>query len=331
VTLELASRLRAESDRARRYVAALPYRFHGNALRFIRQTHQELPPQPAPGRGTLVLFAHFDPQGIVDPYVVYYLKALYQLGATIVFVSGSSRLSPESVAPIRSVCAGIYTRRTLVLDFGSWHLAWCILEQCGWSLDQFDRLVLANDSVFGPLFPVDEMWSSFRGADMYGAIESAEFDLHLQSFFLAWDLNARTRPFLRDFWKDFAYIVDKVNIVDRYEIGLSRRARDAGLSIKPFVSVADIRATYERSAEHQWASKFSGEPFNHTLYYWDGLIEHFRFPFLKASLPRYNDPWHDSMARLRDFIEQRTDYPYELIQANLDRLGCGPSTWVKPP
>ncbi|MCV7442349.1 hypothetical protein H7K33_08940 [Mycobacterium paraense] len=330
MTLELPSRLRAESDRARRYAAALPYRFHGNALRFIRQTHQELPAQPPPGRGTLVLFAHYDSQGIVDPYVVYYLKALSRLGATILFVSGSARLSPESVAPIRSLCAGVYTRRTLVLDFGSWHLAWCILERYGWSLDQFDRLVLANDSVFGPLFPIEEMWSSFHGADMYGAIESAEFDIHLQSFFLAWDLNARTRPFVRDFWKDFQYIVDKVNIVDRYEIGLSTRAREAGLSVKPFVSVADIRASYERSPNHQWASKFHEEPFNNTLYFWDGLIEHFRFPFLKTSLPRYNDPWHDSMARLRQFVQQRTDYPYELIQANLDRLGCGPSTWVNP-
>jgi lipopolysaccharide biosynthesis protein len=331
VTLELLSRLRAESGRAHRYVATVPYRLRGNALRFIRQTHQELPPQPPPGRSTLVLFAHFDPQGIIDPYVVYYLKALYQLGATILLVSGSPKLSPESVAPIRSLCAGIYTRHTLAMDFGSWHLAWCILEQRGWSLDQFDRLVLANDSVFGPMFPIEEMWGSFHGADMYGAIESAEFGVHLQSFFLAWDLNPRTRPYLSDFWNDFQYIVDKVNIVDRYEIGLSRLAREAGLSIKPFVSVADLRATYGRSPDHQWAGKFPGEPFNHTLYFWDGLIEHFRFPFLKTILPRYNDPWHDSMAKLRDFIEQYTDYPYELIRSNVDRLGCGPSTWVKPP
>jgi lipopolysaccharide biosynthesis protein len=330
VTSKLPSRLRAEAGRGRRYLAAMPYRLRGNALRYIRQTHQELPSQPPAGRRTLILFAHFDPQGIVDPYVAHYLRALHGLGATIVLVSASPKLSPESVAPLRSLCAGIYTRRTLCMDFGSWHLAWSILEQRGWPLDQFDRLVLANDSVFAPLFPIEEMWSSFHGADMYGAIESAEFGVHLQSFFLAFDLNSRTRPFLEDFWNGFEYIVDKVNIVDRYEIGLSTRAREAGLAIKPFVSVADIRASYERSADHQWASKFSGDPFNHTLYYWDGLIEHFRFPFLKASLPRYNDPWHDSMAWLRDFIENRTDYPYELIQANLDRLGCGQSTWVKP-
>jgi lipopolysaccharide biosynthesis protein len=183
--------------------------------------------------------------------------------------------------------------------------------------------------VFGPLFPIEEMWKTFHDADMYGAIESAEEIPHLQSFFLAWDLNPSTRPFLNDFWNRFRYIVDKHTLIRRYEFGLSERARKAGLSIKPFVSTAAIETTYLRSAEHQWASKFSGSPFNNTLYFWDGLIEHLRFPFLKTILPRYNEPWHDSMAHLREFIERHTPYPYSLIQSNVDRLGCGADSWAR--
>ncbi|MCV7351960.1 rhamnan synthesis F family protein [Mycobacterium parmense] len=303
----------------------------GDALGFICQNHQELPPQPPPDRRTLVLFAHFDPQGVVDPYVVYYLRALNRLGATVVFVSGSPTLTAESVAPLRSLCAGIFTRRTLSLDFGSWHLAWSVVRQRGWSLDQFDRLVLTNDSVYGPLFPIKEMWDCFHGADMYGAIESAEYAAHLQSFFLAWDLNSRTRPFLEDFWDGFRYIVDKPRLIRRYEIGMSRRARAAGLTITPFVSAAAVEAAYSRSPAHQWAGRFAGPPTNNTLYFWDGLIEHLRFPFLKTVLPRHNAPWHDSMTQLREFLEQHTDYPYGLIEANVNRLGCGPRSWVRPP
>jgi lipopolysaccharide biosynthesis protein len=318
--------LRTESART---LAAVRYRLGRNAFRFLCETHLELPPQPPPSCRTLVLFAHFDLQGIVDPYVTYYLKALHGLGATIVFVSGSPTLTPESVAPIRSLCAGIYTRRTLSLDFGSWHLAWCILRQHGWSLDQFDRFVIANDSVFGPLFPIEEMWSSFHDADMYGAIENTQMVPHLQSFFLAWDLNSRTRPFLNDFWNDFQYVVHKGTLIWRYEIGLSKRARKAGLSVKPFVSAATIKSTYGRSSAHLWASRLSGRN-NGTLYFWNGLIEDFRFPFLKTTLPRYNKPWPESTAHLRDVIEQRTPYPYRLIQSNLDRLGCGVPSLVRP-
>jgi lipopolysaccharide biosynthesis protein len=308
----------------RSHPPAMRYRRTGDALQFIRETHLELPTQPPPGSHSLVLFAHFDPQGVVDPYVVHYLEALKRVGATIVFVSGSPHLTPESVEPIRGLCAGIYTRDTLSLDFGSWHLAWKILEQRGWSLDQFDRFALANDSVYGPLFPIEEMWNSFEGADMYGAVESFEFATHLQSFFLVWDLNARTRRFLDGFWSDFQYIASKTRLIRRYEIGLSKRARKAGLSMKAFASVAAIQGTYELSASHQWSKKFSGAPFNSTLYYWDGLIEHLRFPFLKTVLPRRNEPWHDSMKDLREFIEQNTAYPYELIGSNLNRLGIRP-------
>lgn len=312
-------------------LTALRYRLGGDALDFICQTYQELPAQPPSDRRTLVLFAHFDPQGVVDPYVTYYLKALHGLGATIVFVSGSPHLTAESVAPIRPLCAGIYTRETLSLDFGSWHLAWCILQRRGWSLDWFNRFVLANDSVFGPLFPIEEMWSSFRDADMYGAIESTEYAPHLQSFFLAWDLNARTRPFIEDFWHRFRYIVDKYALIRRYEMGLSKQARKAGLSVKPYISAATIEATYTLSQCHQWSNKFSGPPMNNTLYFWDGLIQHLRYPFLKTILPRYNEPWHDSMTQLRKFIVENTSYPYELIQANVDRLGCGEPAWIRPP
>lgn len=312
--------LRTESERAR---AVALYRLDRNAFRFLCETHQELSPRPPPGCGTLVLFAHFDPHGIVDPYVAYYLRALYGLGATIVFVSGSPTLTPESVAAIRPYCAGIYTRRTLSLDFGSWHLAWCLLRRRGWSLDQFDRFVLANDSVFGPLFPLEELWNSFRDADMYGAIENTQLAPHLQSFLLAWDLNSRTRPFLDDFWNDFRYVVGKGTVIWRCEIGLSRRAREAGLSVKPFVSGASVQAALGHSSAQLWAMH-SGR-YNGTLHLWEALIEDFRFPFLKTVLARNDNRWSVSTERLRDVVEQHTSYPYQLIQSNVERrASAGP-------
>lgn len=308
------------------YRDALRYRFDRDALRFLRETHQDLTPQPPPGRRTLVFFAHFDPDGIVDPYVVYYLQALHGLGAAIVFVSGSPTLTPESVRPILPLCAGVYTRRTLSLDFGSWHLAWNITQRRGWTLDRFDRFALVNDSVYGPLFPIEEMWDTFRGHDMYGAIESREQAPHLQSFFLAWDLTARSRRFLDDFWSGFSYVVDKYRLIRRYEIGLSEKARRAGLSSKAFVTIDAIDAAVQRTPGHQWADKLTGPPANNTLYFWDGLIEQLRFPFLKTVLPRTNDPRHDSLSDLQSFIEHHTPYPYELIRANVERL-----TGARPP
>jgi lipopolysaccharide biosynthesis protein len=314
----VVSRLRTESERT---FTAVRHRLYRNTFDSLCETHLEIPQRPPSRCRTLVLFAHFDPQGIVDPYVAYYLDAMHGLGATIVFVSGSPTLTPGSVAEIRPFCAGIYTRRTLSLDFGSWHLAWCILRLRGWSLDQFDRFVIANDSVFGPLFPIEEMWSTFRDADMYGAIENNQMYPHLQSFFLAWDLNARTRPFLNEFWDGFRYVVHKNTLIWRYEVGLSKRARQAGLTVKPFISAATIRTAYGASSAHQWAARCSGR-YNGTLSFWDALIEDFRFPFLKTVVARTEKSRDECMPHLRDVIEQHTHYPYGLIQSNVERIGC---------
>jgi lipopolysaccharide biosynthesis protein len=310
---------------------ATRHRLDRDALRFARQVHQGLPTHPPRGPKTLVLFAHYDPHGVVDPYVVHYLEELSRLDTTIIFVSGSPELTSESVEPLRSLCAGIYTRRTLSLDFGSWHLAWSILRLNGWSLDQFDRLILANDSVYGPLFPLEEMFESFEGADMYGSIESQEVKPHLQSFFLAFDLNSRTRPFLNDFWDGFRYVVDKHALIRKYEFGLTAMARKAGLRIKPYVSVGAITEAYALSQGHQWSESFDGPPINNTLYFYDGLIEHLRFPFMKAVLPRTKSPHHDSLEHLGDFIGRKTTYPYALIQANVNRLSCNATVSTKSP
>ena len=175
---------------------------------------------------------------------------------------------------------------------------------------------------------------------MYGAIENTQMVPHLQSFFLAWDLNSRTRPFLNDFWNDFQYVVHKGTVIWRYEIGLSTRARRAGLSVKPFVSAATIKSTYGRSSAHPWASRRSGRN-NGTLYFWDGLIKDFRFPFLKANLARYNMPWHDvhgAPAR-RHRATHRLSFPTHPIERGQawpettlpgQRL-CPPNGWVDTP
>jgi hypothetical protein len=105
---------------------------------------------------------------------------------------------------------------------------------------------------------------------------------------------------------------------------LSRRARQAGLRIKPFVSADTIRTAYGNLSAHPWAGTCSGR-YNGTLFFWDELIEDFRFPFLKTALARQADRWRVSIPHMRDVIEQGTSYPYRLIESNVERFGISQS------
>jgi lipopolysaccharide biosynthesis protein len=301
--------------------SSINYSFSRNALPFTRQTIKALSAKPDPAFSRLVLFAHYDPQDEVDEYVQFYLEKLYELKSTIIFVSGSPQLKARSAKKIWHLCAGIFTRRTLSLDFGSWHLAWQHLQDKGWKLENFQQFVLANDSVYGPLFPLSEMFGAFTGADMYGVTESNERCNHLQSYFLAWDLNQKTRSFLESFWKDFRYMVLKQDLIDRYEIGISQRARAHGLQVKAYVSDTAVRAAVLQRDYHQFRQAISHQNVNNTLYFWDVLIEDFRCPFLKTDLPRRNRYSSQKIRDLSAELSKWTSYSPVLIEKNVERLG----------
>jgi len=303
--------------------ASLAYSWSRNALPFTEQTIKALPANPNPELSRLVLFAHYDPQDEVDEYVRFYLEKLYEMNSTIVFVSGSPQLKPASTEKIQHLCAGIFTRRTLSLDFGSWHLAWQQIQHQGWKLENFRQFILANDSVYGPLFPLSEMFDTFTGADMYGVTESNERGNHLQSYFLLWDLNQKTRAFIQSFWTDFRYPVLKQDLIDRYEIGISQQARAHGLQQKAYAPDAAVREAAARRKNHQHLQEIGNRNVNNSLYLWDVLMEDLRCPFLKTDLPRNNRYNSSKIRNLSGELRKWTDYNPALIERNLERLGFG--------
>ncbi len=316
----VGARARRLAARLARRWTSFRYKLDGNALRFTVQTLKPISGRPQPDRRRLVLFAHYDAGNEVDEYVRYYLQCLYELGSTIVFVSGSPRLKAESARSIEPFCAGIYTRKTLTLDFGSWHLAWHQMLHAGWTLEDFDQFLLANDSVYGPMFDLREMFSTFAGADMYGVTESLEFSPHLQSYFLLWNLNDATRRFLQSFWKQFQYIESKDELVSRYEIGISVQAREAGLRQQPYLSDAAVREAAKASASPAKALLESGEPLNHTLQAWDLLIDPLRSPFLKTSLARRSSDPEAMLTALQPLLAGRSGYDTQWIANHVRRL-----------
>lgn len=307
------------------YIEGLRYRVDKNPARFTVQTLKHLPAAPPEGGRKLVLFAHYDPNDEVDEYVRFYIEKLFSLGSTIIFVSGSPYLNAESAAKIAPFCAGIYTRRTLSNDFGLWHLAWELMKRRGWQLENFNQLLLANDSVYGPLFDLKEMFSRFDGADMYGVTESMEQSPHLQSYFLLWDLNPKTCGFINAFWRDFRYVVRREELIKRYEIGISRRARQYGLRQMAYISNEDARAAAARHQDHQHLAEIAARDVNNSLYLWDVLITDLRCPFLKRDLPMRNRYGSTKISELPSFLKRWTEYDPALIERDLKRIGVTPN------
>jgi hypothetical protein len=176
----------------------------------------------------IVLFVHFDKYGKVRQQVLDYISDLRENGRSIVFVSNSRRLTDEATAALREICAAIIIRRNVGYDFGAWRDA---LEHLNLPRLETEEIILANDSVFGPLVPLGDTLRrlDFRKADVWGLTDSWQMGYHLQSFFLAFGPAALRSEAFADFWRRFRPVPYKKYVVRAYEVGVTKAVEKGGL------------------------------------------------------------------------------------------------------
>ena len=280
-------------------------------------------PEQSDPASSLVIYAHFDPHSRIDPYVLFALQALRKLPARVILASTSPTLDPEDLKKARRCCSEIFLLKNQSLDFGSWRT---VIRVDSELIKASERLILLNDSVYGPFFPLvpilDEMTG--RGIDFWGLTEGGETPWHVQSYFLVFEKRALTHRAFDKFWKEFQYIRDKNRIIGRYEIGLSQLLRKSipPISFDAWVSKAKLQEwSFQKKDSFEYFDQFSsGKELNPTLYYWKPLIEAFHFPFLKTELLKRNRIRSKEVGQWRGVLEKTTDYPIELIENHLKRM-----------
>jgi lipopolysaccharide biosynthesis protein len=276
----------------------------------------------------LALFASYDSQARVDDYVFRYLEALRdELDADIVFVTTSSAIAAQDLARLRPLCRAIVHRRNLGLDFGSWKVA--IDQVRDWR--EYEAVILANDSVYGPLRPLDGvarlLGEAGDKARVVGITESLQYGRHLQSYFLAFNRVAANLPFFARFWRDFHFYSHKLNIIHRQEIALSGLARAGGaelVALCPYDALC-AAARREGRTNARWRP---ARPLNPTHDLWRTALLDFASPFIKGELVKTNPLAVPDLAELprvlREVGGDAGAYPWELIARHRQRLGLPP-------
>lgn len=273
--------------------------------RFARRPHQLVSSWP-PGDHALAprvaIFAHFDPLGAVHEHTVRYLESLAQAGLCVVFVSNAGRLTPDALARLRPVCATILVRRNVGYDFGAWREA---MEVLGLPRPDTEMLILANDSVYGPLRPLSETLDRIRftEAPVWGLTESWQKNYHLQSYFLAFAPPALQSESWARFWRQVRPAPSKHWIIRHYEVGLTQTLMHAGLPCKavwpshellrtlcddPANGTTETPPTSPTTAHARQTDRIrtchaNGQHFNPTADLWRQLLQA-GYPFIKREL-----------------------------------------------
>lgn len=287
------------------------------------------------GARRVAIFLHYDRQGGLHDYVVHYLGALRQAGYEIVFVSNAPRLRDDAWARLAPYCAVMLRRRNLGHDFGGYKDALAVVGD----LSGLDELILANDSVYGPLHDLGRLLRRCDGrtAAVWSITDNWDQRYHLQSYFLLFKQPAIRHPAFAEFWRRLRFVQSRTWVIRKYEIGLTQAMQKNGLRCQALFPYRQAAAALsdavrrqgllgrEDLPEHhrQYAARLfeaieKGAPLNATHYFWDYLVGEMGCPFLKRDLILYNRAQIPYVSQWEPLIRQTSAYDPDLILRHLE-------------
>lgn len=247
-------------------------------------------------------FSHWDPQGVIDPYVLHYLAQLRDAGFALHLVTASSRLHPESLQAAREFCVSICSRENKGLDFASWKSL--LLRYPG--LRDSETLLLANDSFFGPVRgSLERMLAVMESGpfDFWGCTEDVAGLPHLQSYFLCLKQAALRHERFSGFFRAVRALESKDDIIREYETKFTCHLAQGGL--RPGVFISRRCLPTPKLSPYVW--------------YWDDIMARFGYPFLKRVVfagSRYRRPDVSAWKKALDGV-----YDVSLIEDYYKRIG----------
>lgn len=274
----------------------------------------------------LCIFAHFDRDSLVDDYVLFHLRQLLAMDTDIIFVTPCSGLSVDQLAKLDPLCTQIVLRINEGRDIGSFRVGLSLVE----NLLDYQEVVLANDSVYGPLFPLDSVWKEMtpRGYDMWGITDSwsgggyLPWDAyHVQSYFLVMNRRFLSGDMFRRFWQEHDFTLGRDAIIHNYEIGLSRRAKEAGYRIGAYCDYCEVRDfILAHCPNYRFRDDLRRFWHNPTHFCWRELIQRFHCPFLKVDFVRDNHSRIPDACDWAEVLRESTPYDPTLILKHFARI-----------
>lgn len=261
---------------------------------------------------TVAIYSHYSSTGRVSAMVQSQIATYAAQGFEVIFVSMCASLNQEDVARLNKLCRAIVVRRSFGRDFGAWG---DILSSDLIQRTRIRELLLVNDSVVGPIRPMEFLFEKMRTADgLWGLINSDQNGSHLQTFFLLSRGGAAVEAVF-DFFDGLVLSTDKEITVNNGELSFSSTVARRGVPLWSLYGLREIEdaalgdrksrletvltlghmGLYDYVSQHADAASdedleirirnvMAGSPVNPTHHFGEVLVRRFDFPFIKTEL-----------------------------------------------
>ncbi|HEY8289953.1 MAG TPA: rhamnan synthesis F family protein, partial [Acetobacteraceae bacterium] len=291
-----------------------------------------------PAARSVALYVHYAASGQISAMVLRQLRIIAGAGFAIVFISNAGDIPEEQWQGVRAEVALAIRRPNFGLDFGAWRDAMPEVQR-RWPA--IDELMLANDSVLGPIHALEPVLETMRtgGTGLFGLTESVQGGPHLQSYMLLArgpDAVADVMRFLRRLYVSHS----KWLLIQFSELRLARwmrRRRHRVAAVFGYnrvvrAAVADplqqqrLMATQpalkslDQLAEDSKVAMLYQWPVNPTRHLWHILATRFAYPFVKTDLVLRGLSGHPDLDRWEEVVPPDAPCPLPLLRAHLDLL-----------
>lgn len=208
----------------------------------------------------LAIYFFYDKDGKVDKYVVSFLRGLKQV-ATEILVVCNGKIDAGSRKALLSVATDILVRKNEGFD------AWAFkegLDFIGWDkLRTFYEIILCNFTVFGPVFPLAEMfnkmeenqdldfWGVNLWSDKAGLTRGSEWAMsnpygylpdHIQSHFVVYRNKFTKTHDLKAYWDNLPKLNSYLDSVSKHESFFTQHFADKGFIYDTYIK--ECEASY---------------------------------------------------------------------------------------
>ncbi len=259
------------------------------------------------------IYVIYDQQKIIDPYIGQALSALKKHLSKLIIVCNFHEIS-TGYEYISSQADEVHFRENIGFDAGAYKDELLRMAEDG-GLDNFDELLIANDSFYGPIYPFGKLFSKmgeepcdFWGVTRYpgGTYEGIPLETHVQSYCMVFKGRVIHSEEFYMFWKNLDYPLSFVEAVFQFEIKLN-----SYLSEKGYIGKA-----YTDTVTPAYTIKYGENPY---MKYPLQLIQQMEIPMIKRKAFDFENNGFPNALQALDYIDQNTEYDVAFIKNHLIR------------
>lgn len=214
------------------------------------------------------IYASYHEKSRIRPDVFEQIKNLSLKYSIVYVVSADESIKKDPLyAKLSELVSKIIIRDNMGYDFGSWKVGINFLRD---KIKNIKSLLLMNDSLYGPIFSMDEIISNTINSpfDITSMTASNQFGYHGQSYYISYSNKIINSEVFQFFWKNCPIKninsdEDKIRMILKYEVRFYQLL---------------LKMNFSHTVLFNLESKL-----NPSIYSWNKLID-IGMPFIKNSL-----------------------------------------------